>query len=1047
MSRWMIFTSICHEAFTSMSTQFHHICLTYLRQLREARNNLLATEELSLRPALDALLKQTASLLNMPIQIVSEAKQVKAGRPDFTITTNDLPLGYIEAEAYNVNLDALSGHAREQNDRFRDNLDNFLLTNHLEFRLYVGGTLVLRARLPEPPEKGTISITRDETDALAELLEDFLQGQFPAIASSKDLAIHLARRTRQIRTEVLHVLTDSSSPSEMHEQYEAFKEVLLPDLSQEQFAGLYAQTITYGLFAARCMASSGTKFTRLSAAALVPKTNPFLRKLFQRIAAYDLDDRVAWIADDTAQLLEKAPMSDILADFGTRTGREDPVVHFYETFLAAYDSKVREVRGVYYTPEPVVSYIVRSLDHLLKTRFHKPMGLADEHTLILDPATGTGSFLFAIVRHVYETVCRTYGVGAWNEYVSGKLLPRLFGFELLIAPYAVAHLKLGVQLQDLSYTFNSDQRLGIYLTNTLEEAIKKSDLLLGKFISEEADEAAAIKKERPILVVLGNPPYSISTQNKGQWITQLLKIYKQDLNEKKHNIDDDYVKFIRFAQWRIEQTGEGIIGYITNNGYLDSPTFRVMRQSLLHSFNEIYIYNLHGNSRKREKTPDGKKDENVFDIRQGVSILLCVKQKGNLKPAQVYYADLWGKRNVKYGILSERDLNKTKWKKIKLKRPLYLFVHKEAQYLDEYETGWSVSKIFHNFGSGLNTDRDALCIDFDRDLLIQRMKIFFSGEYNENFRKKYRLYPSSSYNPEERRKIMTFSEECVRKCLYRPFDTRNIYYQIGFTSRPMFDVMKHMFFNNLGMVITRQTKEPFAALCSSNICTHKIVAIYDRSSLFPLYLYPDETTGQTTIDTERRPNFNPQFLNALAAKLGLPQTPPHGLPQGITPEDIFHYTYAAFHSPTYRERYADFLKIDFPRLPLTSDLDLFQDLAALGKQLVALHLLDTAAAPMLAVPTSPFPVSGSNTVESVTYDATEQRVSINKTQYFENVPTDVWEFRVGGYQVCHKWLKDRKGRQLTFEDIQHYQRIVIALAETLNLMNAIDERIPEFPLP
>jgi len=276
--------------------------------------------------------------------------------------------------------------------------------------------------------------------------------------------------------------------------------------------------IAYGLFAARCTSKNGFAFTRLDAAQNLPRTNPFLRKLFQYIAGYDLDDRIAWLVDDLAQVLAQADMEAILKNFGKHSGKKDPVVHFYETFLKAYDPKVREMRGVYYTPEPVVSYIVRSIDHLLKTHFNKPQGLADDNTLILDPATGTATFLYTVINEIHQSF--TGQEGMWNDYVAEKLLKRIFGFELLMAPYAVAHLKLGLLLQETGYKFHSDERLGVYLTNTLDEAIKHSETLFAQWISEEANAAAEIKKGKPIMVVLGNPPYSGISANASKHVVK-----------------------------------------------------------------------------------------------------------------------------------------------------------------------------------------------------------------------------------------------------------------------------------------------------------------------------------------------------------------------------------------------------------------------------------------------------------------------------------------------------------------------------------------------
>ena len=1120
-----------------MPIPFRQICADYLTELRALCGSVMATGELSLRPALDRFLNRAAEVFSRPVQFIGEGKKVAAGKPDFVVTRNDLPIGYVEAEAYGVDLNNLMGHAKEQNDRFRANLDNFLLTNHLEFRLYVGGERVNNAKLSAPPEKGKVSVEDDAATKLKTLLERFLQGQLPTMASPRDLATHLARRTRQMRNEVHDALTaHDAKGGDLLAWFEAFRKSLLHDLTAEQFADMYAQTVAYGLFAARCaapviasgqdaQATTGKGFSRESAAKLVPKTNPFLRNLFQHIGNVDLDERVVWIADDMAQLLAQSPIGEILADFGKRAGKEDPVVHFYETFLAAYDAQLREVRGVYYTPEPVVSYIVRSLDCLLKTRFHKPLGLADEKTLILDPTTGTGSFLFAVVNRVRETVSQTIGAGAWSGYVEKALLPRPFGFELLVAPYAVAHLKLGLLLLETGYSLtdvrgsdvrDSDvrgsedalnqsrereraNRVGIYLTNTLEEAVRIAERLPGlAAISEETNAAADIKKERPILVVLGNPPYSGHSANRSRdeqgnltFIGKLIEDYKwvdgKPLGEKNPKwLQDDYVKFIRFAQWRIERTGEGVIGFITNHGYLDNPTFRGMRQSLMGSFDEIYVLNLHGNAKKKERAPDGGKDENVFDIQQGVAILLCVKQPvawascpredmGNMgetpmPPCRVFHADLYGLREDKYQHLAETDVSNTQWTELQPSSPFYLFVPQNTELRAEYEQGWKVTEIFPVNVLGFQTHRDHFAVDFDEEPLRQRITALSDTKMTDDeVRETFRVSDNRDWKiAQVRAKLRADAnwEAALTQCLYRPFDVRFCYYSEAAMDYPRRELIRNMLGKaNLALNVTRQTRaETWQHAVVSNTPTPAVfVEIKDGSNVFPLHLYPD--ASGLGFDTDRRPNLSPAFLKALAEKLNQSQTEPHGLLEGITPEDVFHYAYAVFHSPTYRTRYAEFLKIDFPRLPLTGDLDLFRDLAALGKRLVALHLLNFDAAP------SPsrlglFPVAGSNEVEKVRYEvlrcaqndraadchserseeSQSGRVYVNATQYFDNVPPEVWECRVGGYQVCDKWLKDRKGRRLTFNDIQHYQRIIIALKETIRLMGEIDERIPGFPM-
>ncbi len=589
---------------------------TYFKSVSKDCAAGISTEH-TFRPALKSLIET----LDPAVIATNEPKRIKCGAPDLIVRRGEVIVGYIEAKDVGTDLDA--AEKTDQLKRYRESLSNLVLTDYLEFRWYVDGECRLAAGLGQPGKKD-----HDGTESVIELLTAFLAHTAKNVGTPKELAVKMARLAHMVRNLIINAMQDDSEKSGLHAQLAAFKENLIPDLQLDSFADMYAQTIAYGLFAAKCNTPENVTFTRLYAAQHLPKTNPFLRKLFQYIAGYDLDDRIAWLVDELAQVLDQADMAAVLDNFGKKTGKEDPVVHFYETFLTAYDPKVREMRGVYYTPEPVVSYIVRSIDYLLKTRFDRPKGLADKNTLILDPATGTATFLYFVIKEIHASFDGQEGI--WDEYVRDKLLNRIFGFELLMAPYAVAHLKLGLQLENTGYQFGSDQRLGIYLTNTLDQAVKYSDTLFASWISEEANEAARIKKDEPIMVVLGNPPYSGASANKGEWSKQLVERYKtvdgQPLGEKNPKwLQDDYVKFLSFGQQRIEKTGYGILAFITNHGYLDNPTFRGMRQSLMNTFDEIYVLNLHGNSKKKEVSPDGGRDENVFDIQQGVAVCCMVK--------------------------------------------------------------------------------------------------------------------------------------------------------------------------------------------------------------------------------------------------------------------------------------------------------------------------------------------------------------------------------------------------------------------------------------
>jgi len=580
------------------------------------------------RASLGMLIESLAS----GISATNEPKHIECGAPDFVVRKGAATIGYIEAKSIGRSLDDIErgkGPDGERFGRYLGSLTNLVLTDYLEFRWYVDGNLWQKARLGNATRDGKIKRDKDGTQDVAGLLGGFLERRAEGVGTPPDLAQRMARMAHMIRDLIIAAFKQEPESGSLHTQLMAFRDNLIPDLSVEYFADMYAQTIAYGLFAARCTAPESKEFTRQNAAYLLPKTNPFLRNLFGTIAGPGLDERIAWLVDDLAQVLAQADMEAILKNFGKRTAREDPVVHFYETFLAAYDRRIREMRGVYYTPEPVVSYIVRSIDHLLKTRFNKPQGLADDKTLILDPAVGTATFLYMVINEIHQTFAGQEGM--WNDYVAEKLLKRIFGFELLMAPYAVAHLKLGLQLQETGYEFQSDQRLGIYLTNTLEEAVKRAETLFARWITEEANNAARIKKDEPIMVVLGNPPYSGHSANKGEWARQLVETYKKDVPElhkpaQAKWLQDDYVKFLSFGQWRIERTGQGVLSFITNHAYLDNPTFRGMRKSLMNTFTHIYILNLHGNTKKREVTPDGGKDENVFDIQQGVAIGIFVKE-------------------------------------------------------------------------------------------------------------------------------------------------------------------------------------------------------------------------------------------------------------------------------------------------------------------------------------------------------------------------------------------------------------------------------------
>ncbi len=1035
---------------------------TYLDEIQKNLAHGDATEHTH-RPALKKLLESVV----LGIIATNEPVRIKCGAPDFILTKKKVPLGHVETKDVGENLTAMEKGKPPSGDqfgRYRDGLPNWILTDYLEFRWYVSGEHRMTVRLAELDAKAKLRSIPNGEEELENLLKAFLTQASLTISTAKDLAKTMAGMTRIIRDQIINGLKFEPEPGSLHGWLAAFRESLIPDLDELKFADMFAQTLAYGLFAARIHAPANKEFNRENAPFCLPATNPFLQQFFYQACGVNLHTSVSWAVDDIVALLNHTDMAAVLKDFGKGQGKDDPIVHFYETFLAAYDPKMREVRGVFYTPDPAVDFIVRGVDSLLQTHFNIKHGIAEPSVLVLDIATGTGTFLNKVI----ELVFQKYPLSkfTWNAHVSDKLLKRIFGFEILMAPYAIAHLKLAHLLKQQGALLGDGQRLGIYLTNTLEIAARKSDLLLAQFVSKEANEAAEIKSDKPIMVIVGNPPYAnFGMMNKGEWILQLLADYKTGLNETKLNLDDDFIKFIRFSQWRIDTNKEGIVGLVTNNTYLDGLTHRRMRECLMESFTDIYVLNLHGSSKKKEVCPDGTKDENIFDITVGVSITLFVKEPDKTG-CRVHYGDLWGRRENKYAALNKMSLDTMRWKTLAPVAPHFFFVPRELKSSREYENGWSVRDVFNVSGNGVKTERDGLTIQFDRKEIESVVNNFRTLD-ETSLRFKYDLHEDSRDWKVASAKLdvqSNKSKELFRKILYRPFDARHTWFSgtsKGFIGTPAAKLMHNMLAGqNLALLACRQQAVTgFQHIfCSRGLVECAAVSLRTReiTSVFPLYLYDDPEAenkkrggGGTMLMAlfepspgyvTRRANLNPKFIADLTQKLGLKWVlvDQGDLKKTVGPEDFFNYAYAVFHSPVYRERYAEFLKIDFPRLPLTSNLKLFRALAAHGAELVALHLMESRKLDQF---TTEFPERGDNVVDKVQYTEADGRVWINPKQYFGGIPKNVWEFHVGGYQVCHKWLKDRKDRKLTADDIEHYQRAVCALAETRQIMAQIDSLI------
>lgn len=1021
-------------------------------------------------------LQQLLESLLPGVMATNEPARINCGAPDYVLTRKDVPLGYIEAK--DIGIDLSSKTLKEQFDRYKAALDNLVFTDYLDFHFYKSGELISKIAIAEI-QQGRIVAKPENFAQFTALIENFALQVTQSIKSPTKLAEMMAAKAKLMALVIEEALKSddaSQENSELKNQLAAFKSILIHDIDNRAFADIYAQTIAYGLFAARYHDPSLPTFSRQEAATLIPKSNPFLRKLFQFIAGPDLDPRLVWIVDELVNIFLAADVAKIMHSFGKSTRQDDPIIHFYETFLAKYDAKLRKARGVWYTPEPVVNFIVRAVDDILQSHFNLPSGLADTSKIkikrkvsngkgkfidheeevhrvqILDPATGTGTFLAQVVRHIHQKHFASLQ-GAWPDYVQKHLIPRLNGFELLMTSYAMAHLKLDMLLNETGYKIeNSAERLQIYLTNSLEEHHPDTGTLFASWLSAEANEANHIKRDAPVMVVIGNPPYSGISSNNGEWIGSLIEDYKyidgEHFKERKHWLNDDYVKFIRYGEHFIEKNGSGILAYINPHGFLDNPTFRGMRWHLLQTFDEIYTIDLHGNSKKKETSTDGGKDENVFDIMQGVSVNIFIKtnKKKASSLGKIFHFDLYGKRDTKYNFLIENSLQTISFKELAAEKPFLFFVPKNNSGLLDYESGFKVENLFPANVTGIVTARDSLVIDDSKKSLVDKIKKFSNLENSDDETRrvffgskkdgKYFAGDSRGWSlVSARQKISQNNHDhIVKKIAYRPFDIRYIYYTPDMVDWGREKYMQHFLLGeNIGLVIPKISQEDNCFFISDEMIAHKLCSAYDSNSTFPLYLYHQSIINDESSPIERTPNLDFALVDRISVRLGLKFTSEKENSTGaFAPIDLLDYIYAVLHSPNYREKYKEFLKIDFPRVPYPDNQDQFWQLVALGGQLRQVHLLKST---IFNKPSSQYPVNGNNIVGKPHYD--QGKVFINDTQYFTDVAQSVWAFYIGGYQPAQKWLKDRRERTLSFEDIVHYQKIITALTETERLMASI----------
>ncbi|EAH6594655.1 DNA methyltransferase [Campylobacter jejuni] len=1005
------------------------------------------------------------------ISIKQEPNNDKEGRgaPDFLITKDFLTLGYIENKRVNANLDNII--TSDQILKYTKLSPNIILTDYLRFILLSLNDkneiiICKEVKICSLDEIKSIvknqSLLDTKTQELNELFSIFFSKIPNPINSALDFANHLSLRTRILKDELLL----SSKNETLLSLFNTFKETLYKELSYEEFRDSFAQTLTYSLFLAKLNNDTAKEIDLNNAKKFIPKSFPLIRSMSGFLDdSFENLENIKWLLEEIINIINHIDITSIIKELN-KTGEKDlfnrptilsthkdPYLHFYETFLASYDPKLREVRGVYYTPAPVVIFIINAIDEALKQDFNHKKGLSealDKNITLLDFATGTGTFLLEAFRKALEPISKNS-----VNYNPKVLIDKFCGFEFLIAPYTIAHLKISQSFkEEFNSPLNDDESLKIALTNTLyfksisKEQNDQNTLFTLIDLTREFKKAQKIKEEQ-ILIITGNPPYSGASSNKGlyedeikisyglepskanlnneqkKWISSYFKekskqntstfkaIYEKHKLENEKNpkvMLDDYVKFIRFAQSKIDSQESGIFAFISNNSFLDNPTFRGMRYSLMQSFDKIYILNLHGDTRKKEKAPDGSKDDNVFDIMQGMSINIFIKQNSKAKNTNIYYHDLYGKRKDKYEFLYENDLNSIKWTLVKNNEPFYLFLPQNNDLLEEYNKGISVKDIFMLSSVGIASSKDAILISTNNKKLEQQVYNF----YNE-FDKKY-----------------------IKEIAYKPFDTQKIYYDIKKVERPRIDIMEHFLgYENIGLIYDRGTnlKEISNLFISSKVIDKHLVGA--NSYVSPLYLYP--TTRSKKFLKKENPNFNEENFTSKIEnfKESFRTFIDELYKEKFSPEDILGYIYAVLFHKIYREKYLDFLKIDFPKIPFTKDKNTFKNLSKLGLKLVNLHLLKNDELDFNIGEALFKDIKNKNfKIQKIKYNKDVKELFINESLYFNKVSPEIYEFKIGGYAVLDKYLKSHKEEDI---DHKHFTLIIQTLDETLKIQDEISK--------
>ena len=989
---------------------------TYRTPLENALNSL----KVKLYPKSAITIQQETSIN------ISDDSDLKKVFPDFTVVNEDERLiGFIECKDIDFDLHkAIEGKGnfkiyKEQLLKYLDIHNNLIYTNYIDFIHLVleenqGQTKTIKIKNEVCLNKGA-----DAERLFENIFEDFLGATIKEIDRKDYFLKLLARRTKILRDFINGELINNNSYLK-NDIKGLFENTIFNDLSDKDFADAFSQIISFSLLFYRL---SERKNVDKDSFRNMPEYIPIFREFLSKIDIENFNSHILYSIDSIINAVNAYNKNMFYSQFSTSTEKEDPFIYAYEYFLKEFDIKTRNARGVFYTPIEAVRYIIKSIDEILKDKLNISDGIYGEEVHILDFAAGTGTFMLGAIEKAFENAKQNGIAGVWENIVSDFILKRLYGFEFLIVPYVLAHFRIHEYLKDLNYDYKKNDRLQLYLTNTLDNSAGGQVKMFPQ-MQAESDNAYKIKNEEPILVIMGNPPYNNKSEeiNRKEWIENLLKDYKENLNEKKINLDDDYIKFIRFAHWKMENAEKGIIGIIVNNSFISGVTHREMRRKLMQTFDEIYILDLHGNVNKGERCPDGSMDFNIFNIKEvGVCIALFVKTGlKNNKNKGIYFNEVFGTQDYKKNYLIDKSIADEKWVELEDDKKWHWFtkVKSNEKYLKEFI---GLTEIFNIVNSGISTDRDSLFIDKDKNELTKRMKILFSKNLNEDFINKYNVKNSSGYKLVEKIKNENFEENNIIKMHYRPFDFQFIYYKVGITSRPSYMITKH-FINreNIGLIFTRNiTDNDYRhAFISDKIIDQHVNS--GRDYIAPLYLYEENSAGEFKLDSSCKPNWTDSFKEFLKNYIS------------DNPKEIFNYIYAILYSPTYRENYKEDLKYDYPRIPFTKDKKIFDRLQKLGGELIDLHLLKK-------VPQSNagYPNKGEHKISYSKYNEEEKRLYINEKQYFENVKKEVYNYSIGGYKPIEKYIKARD--ILTLSDIKHLIKVIAVIEKTILLQEEIDK--------